>query len=216
MGIPTSPTAGSSFATMTKDAYHFLFPLLFVMALLMWYELLWLSAVFFLLSAFVAFFFRNPERAIPEDPDAIVSPADGKVVRLDRQGTQWNLSIFLSIFDVHVNRAPIEGTIIKKHYQPGRFRLAFDERSSVENEKVTITIEGKRKLTFSLIAGLVARRIRVWKNEGAQVKKGDRIGLIRFGSRVDIVFPPECSILVKTGDRVYGGSSVLARCNKES
>ncbi len=138
------------------------------------------------------------------------------MVRLDRQGTQWELSIFLSIFDVHVNRAPIEGTIIKKHYQPGRFRLAFDERASVENEKVTITIGGERDLTFSLIAGLVARRIRVWKNEGAQVKKGDRIGLIRFGSRVDVVFPPECEILVNKGDRVCGGSTVLARWKKES
>ena len=126
------------------------------------------------------------------------------------------MSIFLSIFDVHVNRAPIEGTIVKKIYQPGKFRLAFDERASVENEKVTITIEGERNLTFSLIAGLVARRIRVWKNEGVQVCKGDRIGLIRFGSRVDIVFPPECEIVVNKGDRVYGGSSVLARWRKES
>jgi len=216
MGISAKPAAGTSFATMTKDAYPFLIPLLFVTALLLWYELLGLAVVFFFLSAFVAYFFRNPERSIPDDPDAIVSPADGKVVRLDRQGNQWELSIFLSIFDVHVNRAPIEGTIIKKHYQPGRFRLAFDERASVENEKVTITIGGERDLTFSLIAGLVARRIRVWKNEGAQVKKGDRIGLIRFGSRVDVVFPPECEILVNKGDRVCGGSTVLARWKKES
>jgi len=115
-----------------------------------------------------------------------------------------------------VNRAPIEGTIVRKDYRPGKFRLAFDERASVENEKVTITIEGERKLTFSLIAGLVARRIRVWKNEGDHVKKGDRIGLIRFGSRVDVTFPPECDIVVTKGDRVYGGSSVLARWKKGS
>jgi phosphatidylserine decarboxylase len=201
---------------MARDAYPFLIPLLLLTVLFMWSELLWLSAVFFILSAFVAFFFRNPERSIPDDPNAIVSPADGKVIRLGCQGGQWNLSIFLSIFDVHVNRAPIEGTIVRKDYQPGKFRLAFDERASVENEKVTITIEGERNLTFSLIAGLVARRIRVWKNEGSQVKKGDRIGLIRFGSRVDIVFPPECDIVVNKGDRVYGGSSVLARWTKES
>jgi len=208
--------AGFFIVAMTKDAYPFLIPLLFLTALFIWNEVLWLSAVFFILSAFVAYFFRNPKRSIPDDPDVIVSPADGKVIRLERQGDQWNLSIFLSIFDVHVNRAPIEGTIVRKDYRPGKFRLAFDERASVENEKVTITIEGERKLTFSLIAGLVARRIRVWKNEGDHVKKGDRIGLIRFGSRVDVSFPPECDIVVTKGDRVYGGSSVLARWKKGS
>lgn len=208
--------AGFFIVVMTKDAYPFLIPLLFLTALFIWNEVLWLSAVFFILSAFVAYFFRNPKRSIPDDPDVIVSPADGKVIRLERQGDQWNLSIFLSIFDVHVNRAPIEGTIVRKDYRPGKFRLAFDERASVENEKVTITIEGERKLTFSLIAGLVARRIRVWKNEGDHVKKGDRIGLIRFGSRVDVTFPPECDIVVTKGDRVYGGSSVLARWKKGS
>lgn len=208
--------AGFFIVAMTKDAYPFLIPLLFLTALFIWNEVLWLSAVFFILSAFVAYFFRNPKRSIPDDPDVIVSPADGKVIRLERQGDQWNLSIFLSIFDVHVNRAPIEGAIVRKDYRPGKFRLAFDERASVENEKVTITIEGERKLTFSLIAGLVARRIRVWKNEGDHVKKGDRIGLIRFGSRVDVSFPPECDIVVTKGDRVYGGSSVLARWKKGS
>lgn len=208
--------AGFFIVAMTKDAYPFLIPLLFLTALFIWNEVLWLSAVFFILSAFVAYFFRNPQRSIPDDPDVIVSPADGKVIRLERQGDQWNLSIFLSIFDVHVNRAPIEGTIVRKDYRPGKFRLAFDERASVENEKVTITIEGERKLTFALIAGLVARRIRVWKNEGDHVKKGDRIGLIRFGSRVDVTFPPECDIVVTKGDRVYGGSSVLARWKKGS
>jgi phosphatidylserine decarboxylase len=201
---------------MAKEAYPFLIPLLFLAALGLWNEIPWLSVVFFVLSAFVVFFFRNPERSIPQDPDAIVSPADGKVIRLDRQEDQCNLSIFLSIFDVHVNRAPIEGTIVKKDYQPGKFRLAFDERASVENERVTLTIEGRRSLTFSLIAGLVARRIRVWKKEGAQVKKGDRIGLIRFGSRVDIAFSPECDIVVNKGDRVWGGSSILARWKQEA
>ncbi len=204
------------FATMTREAFPFLIPLLLVTVLAVWGEFLWLAFVFFILSAFVVYFFRNPERSIPGDPNAVVSPADGKVIRLDRQGDQCNLSIFLSIFDVHVNRAPIAGTIVRNDHQPGKFRLAFDERASVENEKVTMTIEGERSLTFSLIAGLVARRIVVWKNEGAQVKKGDRIGLIRFGSRVDIVLPPECEIAVSEGERVYGGSTVLAHWTRES
>ena len=201
---------------MAKEAYPFLIPLFFVAGLCLWNEIPWLAVAFFILAAFVVFFFRNPERSIPQDAEAIVSPADGKVIRLDRQGDQWHLSIFLSILDVHINRAPIEGTIVKKDYQPGKFRFAFDERASVENERVTLTIEGERSLTFSLIAGLVARRIRVWKKEGAQVKKGDRIGLIRFGSRVDIAFPPECDIVVNKGDRVWGGSSILARWKQES
>ena len=200
---------------MIKDAYPFLFPLLFLGALFIWYEFIFTAVLFFIFSVFVAFFFRNPERLVPEEPDVVVSPADGKVIRLDRQGDQWILSIFLSIFDVHVNRAPISGTIVRKDYQPGKFRIAFDERASIENERVTIAIEGERSLTFSLIAGIVARRIRVWKNEGDQIKKGDRIGLIRFGSRVDIVFPSHCDIVVNVGDRVYGGSSILGRWTRK-
>ncbi|MEE2822287.1 MAG: phosphatidylserine decarboxylase [Acidobacteriota bacterium] len=200
---------------MIKDAYPFLFPLLFLGALFIWYEFIFTAVLFFIFSVFVVFFFRNPERLVPEEPDVVVSPADGKVIRLDRQGDQWILSIFLSIFDVHVNRAPISGTIVRKDYQPGKFRIAFDERASIENERVTIAIEGERSLTFSLIAGIVARRIRVWKNEGDQIKKGDRIGLIRFGSRVDIVFPSHCDIVVNVGDRVYGGSSILGRWTRK-
>jgi len=201
---------------MARDAYTFLIPLLALLLLSFWAGYLWLSVVLFVLSGFVAFFFRDPERSIPEDPRAIVSPADGKVIRLEREGEGSILSIFLSLFDVHINRAPIGGTLIQRDYRPGKFKVAYDERASVENEQLTITIAGERKLTFSLVAGMIARRIRVWASEGSQVDKGDRIGLIRFGSRVDIVLPPECEIVVGKGDQVYGGSSVIAYWKEDS
>ena len=195
---------------MARDAYIFLIPLFALLLLCFWTGYIGVAVVLLVLCVFVAFFFRDPERSIPEDPRVIVSPADGKVIRLDREGEGSKLSIFLSLFDVHINRAPIDGTLIQRDHKPGKFKVAYDERASVENEQLTITIAGERKLTFSLVAGMIARRIRVWTSEGSQVQKGDKIGLIRFGSRVDIVLPPECEIVVGKGDRVYGGSSVIA------
>lgn len=202
--------------TMAKDAYYFLTPLAALVFLCFWAGFLWVAIALFVLCLFVVYFFRDPERSIPEDPRAIVSPADGKVVRLLQKGEDTILSIFLSLLDVHINRAPLEGTIIKQDYRPGKFLLAYDDRASVENEHMTITIAGKQKLTFSLIAGMLARRIRVWSQEGAHVQKGDKIGLIRFGSRVDITLPPECEVVVHKGDRVYGGSSIIAYWKESS
>ena len=201
---------------MAKDAYYFLTPLAALVFLCFWAGFLWVAIALLVLAGFVAFFFRDPQRSIPEDPRAIVSPADGKVVRLVQKGEDTILSIFLSLLDVHINRAPLEGTIIQQDYRPGKFLVAYDDRASVENEHVTITIAGNQKLTFSLIAGLVARRIKVWSKEGAHVHKGDKIGLIRFGSRVDVVLPPECEVVVRRGDRVYGGSSIIAYWKKSS
>jgi len=201
---------------MARDAYLFLIPLLALLLLCFWTEYIGVAAVLLVLCVFVAFFFRDPERSIPEDPRVIVSPADGKVIRLDREGEGSILSIFLSLFDVHINRAPIGGTLIQRDHKPGKFKVAYDERASVENEQLTITIAGERQLTFSLVAGMIARRIRVWTSKGSQVQKGDKIGLIRFGSRVDIVLPPECEIVVSKGDRVYGGSSVIAYWKENS
>ena len=201
---------------MARDAYIFLIPLLALLFLCFWTEYIGVAIVLLVLCVFVAFFFRDPERSIPEDPRVIVSPADGKVIRLDREGEGSKLSIFLSLFDVHINRAPIDGTLIQRDHKPGKFKVAYDERASVENEQLTITIAGERKLTFSLVAGMIARRIRVWTSKGSQVRKGDKIGLIRFGSRVDMLLPPECEIVVGKGDRVYGGSSVIAYWKENS
>ncbi len=195
---------------MAKEAYPFLLPLLALGLGAIWLQWLVVAALLGLLAAFVAFFFRDPERAIPQDPRAIVSPADGRVIRVPAQDRGQVLSIFLSPFDVHINRAPIEGLISKREYRKGRFRAAYDDRASVDNERLDLSIRGRQELKFSLIAGVLARRIKVWKKAGDYVSKGDRIGLIRFGSRVDLLLPPGCRTVVGKGDRVKGGSSILA------
>jgi phosphatidylserine decarboxylase len=163
-----------------------------------------------LLAVFVAFFFRNPKREIPPDPRVIVSPADGKVVKVDRVGNVTKLSIFLSLFDVHVNRSPIAGRIEAIDYKKGTFKAAFNHAASVENERNVIMVaDGNLKLVFTQIAGLVARRIVCWKKVGDTVAKGELIGLIRFGSRVDVLFPAGTEATVEPGTRVKGGSSAI-------
>jgi phosphatidylserine decarboxylase len=197
---------------MVKDAYLFIVPLLAVVAIAAYSGLTILAVFCLILVLFVAFFFRNPEREIPSDPDAIVSPADGRVIRIDKtEKGLTRISVFLSVFNVHVNRAPIGGRLVEQTYHEGRFHLAFDDRASVENEKLTLTIQNGRRISFSLIAGIVARRIIPWKKEGDAIEKGDRIALIRFGSRVDIELPDDCQLTVAKGDSVYGGSSTIAR-----
>ena len=196
---------------MAKDGYYFLTPLVILALIFWWGGFSEIAFVHLVLGVGVMFFFRDPERTIPDDHQAVVSPADGKIIRLEQKDNHIFLSIFLSVLDVHVIRAPIEGVITKGEYQAGRFRVAYDERASVENEQLVITIAGEHELTFSLIAGIVARRIRFWKEKGQKVSKGDRIGLIRFGSRVDVMLPLHCQCAVKIGDRVVAGSSVIAR-----
>ena len=172
----------------------------------------WLALPLFVLSAFCMYFFRDPEREIPSGPVA-VSPADGKVVAVRPEGpSQRRVSIFLNIFDVHVNRTPIAGTITGVQYQRGRFLVASKEKASAENEQNTVVVEGNgTRVIFRQIAGLIARRIVFNKKPGDQVAVGERVGLIKFGSRVDVVFGPEWDILVREGMRVAAGSSVLAR-----
>ena len=172
----------------------------------------WYALPFFALSLFCLYFFRDPERAIPDGAVA-VSPADGKVVSIRTDSSApTRISIFLNVFDVHVNRAPIAGTIAKVEYTKGGFKVASREIASSENERNTVAIVGDRtSVSFAQIAGLIARRIVFWKQTGDQVAKGERVGLIKFGSRVDVFFGPEWEIAVKTGDRVQGGSSILAR-----
>jgi phosphatidylserine decarboxylase len=166
----------------------------------------------FLLAAFCLYFFRDPDRTIP-DGSVAVSPADGKVVavRTDDPSSS-RISIFLNVFDVHVNRSPIAGAITKIEYTKGQFLVASRELASSQNERNTFTIEGQgTRVGFSQIAGLIARRIVCYKKLGDQVAKGERVGLIKFGSRVDVFLGPEWEITVKPGERVAGGSSILAR-----
>ncbi len=179
-----------------------------------------LGRLFFLAAAFTLYFFRDPNREIPEGKDLILSPADGKVVGIDSvehvpfiDGPAKRVSIFLSVFDVHINRIPVKGKVAYRHYTPGKFLDARNPKSSVENERNSLGIEcpdGKRYLVTQ-IAGLIARRVLCWKNPGQQVESGERFGLIRFGSRTEIFMPIDSKVEVKLGDRVCGGSSIIGR-----
>jgi len=198
---------------MAKEA----FPLIMPLALGALFFFLFgaeLGGYFFTgLSLFVAFFFRDPERTVSSDDTAIVSPADGKVVRISAENDgMTRVSIFLSLFNVHINRSPIAGSVEMVTYRPGKFKVALDARASVENEQNVLVIgNGIHHIKFSQIAGILARRIVCWKKVGDQVEKGERIGLIKFGSRVDIFFPQDVALAVNLGDKVKGGSTVIGR-----
>jgi phosphatidylserine decarboxylase len=166
----------------------------------------------YLLAAFCLYFFRDPDRPIPNGPVA-VSPADGKVVAIRNDGADTTrISIFLNIFDVHVNRSPIAGHISEVRYQRGQFLPANMEGASSQNEQNMVTVDaGDTRVTFSQIAGLIARRIVFYKRTGDDVNKGERVGLIKFGSRVDVFLGPEWELAVQEGARVSAGTSVLAK-----
>ena len=170
-----------------------------------------LSIPFVILAVFCLWFFRDPERAIPSGPVA-VSPADGKVVAIKPEGGQTRVSIFLNVFDVHVNRSPIAGKITEVRYKTGKFLVASKEEATTDNEQNFITVEGDgTKIVFSQIAGLIARRIICYKKAGDVVAAGDRVGYIKFGSRVDMFLGPEWAIEVREGQRVSAGSSIIAK-----
>ncbi|MFZ5950742.1 MAG: phosphatidylserine decarboxylase family protein, partial [Candidatus Rifleibacteriota bacterium] len=180
----------------------------------------WIGRLFYLFGAFTLYFFRDPEREIPQGESLIVSPADGKIVGIDSvehvpfiDGPAKRISIFLSIFDVHINRAPIKGKIEYRHYAPGEFLPAFEPKASIKNEMNTIGIEDSDgyRVVVRQIAGLIARRILCWKNPGDKIERGDRFGLIRFGSRTDIFLPLDARVEVSLGQRVQGGATVIAR-----
>lgn len=166
----------------------------------------------FLVAAFCLYFFRDPDREVPSGPVA-VSPADGKIISIRREEPQrTRIGIFMNIFDVHVNRAPISGKIADIHYTPGRFLIASREEASLQNEQNAVTIAGAAgPLVFTQVAGLIARRIVFHKKTGETVQAGERVGLIKFGSRVDVFLGPEWELQVQQGMRVKAGSSVLAR-----
>ncbi len=171
----------------------------------------WFGLPLYILALFCLYFFRDPNREIPPGPVA-VSPADGKVVSIQGETPQsTRVSIFLNIFDVHVNRSPVDGRIAGVRYQNGKFLVASRELASSQNEQNTVTIDSDgSQVRFAQIAGLIARRIVFHKKTGDIVQKGERVGLIKFGSRVDVFFGPEWEINVRLGMRVSAGSSILA------
>jgi phosphatidylserine decarboxylase len=201
---------------MVTDGYKFAAaPLLvgIVAVILHWN---WLGGVLIFLGFFVMFFFRDPERTPPPDPDTIVSPADGRIMEVveeSRDGKPGRrISVFLSIFDVHVNRSPVAGRITAIEYRTGKFYAAMRGRASAENEQNAFYVQSDRgEVVFKQIAGWVARRIVCWKAVGESVIRGERVGMIRFGSRMDIWLPEAVEILVRPGQHVAGGASALAR-----
>jgi len=201
---------------MVKEGYYFGVPPLLAGILALTFSWPVLGVLLLAIGLFCFSFFRDPERKIPEDPAAIVSPADGRVVVITKEenggrpGTR--ISIFLAIWNVHVNRSPAAGVITGVDYRPGKFLAAWDAQASTQNEQNIFTLAAPSgTIEFKQIAGLIARRVVSWKRPQDVVAKGERIGLVRFGSRVDLWIPAGSELLVKVGDTVHGGSSTLAR-----
>ena len=205
---------------MVRDGYIYALCLLAVAVLVVWFTHGWGWAIApVLLAAFFLWFFRDPQRAIPAGEGLIVSPGDGHVTETvtitTPEGPRQRVSIFLSVFDVHVNRAPISGVLSSVRYQNGSYLNAMNPSSAERNEQNVVTVRGEGadhgiEVTFKQIAGLLARRIVFHFGEGQTVERGQRVGLIKFGSRVDVVFPAGAVLKVKVGERVKGGESILA------
>ncbi len=185
-------------------------------ALVGWLASPWFAAPLVAAALFTLYFFRDPEREVPAGPGLVVSPADGRVVDVrpvEHEGRpSTRVSIFLSPLDVHVNRSPCEGRIREVHYSPGRFHAAWRQEASVENERNTVSLETPGgEVIFKQIAGVLARRVVFWKKPGETVARGERVGLMKFGSRVDVLLGPDWELAVEPGQRVRGGTSILAR-----
>lgn len=176
----------------------------------------WVGVPFYILAVFCLYFFRDPERVTPAG-DLIISPADGKVVAIKALSeTETRISIFLNVFNVHVNRTPVAGRVVDVKYQKGKFLVASHEAASTDNEQTTLTIDGPGgRVVCKQIAGLIARRIICYKKAGDQVAAGERIGYIKFGSRMDVIFGPAYRPAVKIGDKVAAGATVIARPSGE-
>jgi len=203
---------------VASEGWPFIIPLTIVTALL--FALGWknTAVVSLALTLFVLYFFRDPERTVPQGAGAVVSPADGRVIvvkdifeptYLKQEVKQ--ISIFLSVFNVHVNRSPISGTVETVKYNPGKFHVASVDKASLDNEQTAMVIlDGKHKVLVKQIAGLIARRIVCYAKPGDAIRTGERYGLIRFGSRVDIFLPRDADLKVKVGDRVSGARDIIA------
>ena len=200
---------------MVRDGIYYGLALVIVAILVAWLTVPALAVIPLLLAAFFLWFFRDPERRIPAIQGAIVSPADGKITDIsviqDGGESRARISIFLNVFDVHVNRAPVSGVIENVLYQKGKFGNAMGAMSADLNEQNIVTVRGDAgTVVFKQIAGLLARRIVFTKKAGDRLERGDRVGMIKFGSRTDVIFPASAEMKVKIGDHVKGGSSVLA------
>ena len=202
---------------VAAEGWPFILPLAVVTALLVMFGWKSTGIASLVLTLFVLFFFRDPDRTVPEGQGVVVSPADGKVIVIKdiyepdylKQDVK-QISIFLSVFNVHVNRVPYGGTIEMVRYNPGKFHVASVDKASLDNEQTGMVIsDGRNKVLVKQIAGLIARRIICYAKPGDTVTRGERYGLIRFGSRVDIFLPKNADIMVKVGDRIKGSRDVI-------
>ena len=204
--------------TIAREGWPHILILLALGGALLFLRFYWAGGVFVLLGLFTAFFFRDPDRKVLQDPRLAVSPADGKVVQVMPAPAgsplgpgSSQVSIFLSVFDVHINRAPIAGRVAKVDYHKGEFLPAFDHEASTRNEQNTVTIaDGDSRVVFKQIAGLIARRIVFTKRVDDAVARGERVGMIKFGSRVDVYLPEGHNALVAAGQRTIAGETVIA------
>lgn len=203
---------------IAQEGYPFIIFSLVITVLISFFGIRWLIILMVAITLFVVWFFRNPERYFQDEEKLVISPADGKVVKIDNveitgtiAGKYKKISIFMNVFNVHVNRVPYSGQIETINYHEGKFLSANLDKASVDNERneLMIRTEDGRVLWAVQIAGLIARRIVCWLNVGTPVKKGERFGLIRFGSRVDIYLPEDSKISVKLGDKVKAGETPL-------
>jgi phosphatidylserine decarboxylase len=203
---------------IAKQGFPFIIPLLILTVIFLFLGSTWGSALFFLCASFVTWFFRNPKRISPADTRIIVSPADGEIIKIEEvgenemlHGPSRKISIFMNVFNVHVNRIPYSGTVEAIRYRKGKFFSANLDKASLSNEKNSVLIKtenGKHILTEQ-IAGLIARRIECWIQVGMNVKKGDRFGLIRFGSRLEVYLPMDALISVEIGTKVRAGETPI-------
>ncbi len=199
---------------MVKEGFPFVGIALFIAIIFAFFQI-WIGvAIFVFITLFMAYFFRNPHRNIPTEPNIIVSPADGRVTRVEENENGKFISIFLSPLDVHVNRSPIAGKITKVDYIFGKKMPATSNNASLVNERNSLLIEGEKIIvTVTQIAGIVARRIVCWNKAGDFLERGQLFGLIKFSSRTDLQMPSNVDVLVKIDDKVKGGETIIARIN---
>jgi len=204
---------------IAREGWPFLAAAVAAAVLVGWLAGGWWSLPVWLGALFVLQFFRDPPREVPDDPQAVVSPADGRIVAVERARDPWlerdalKISVFMNVFNVHSNRSPVDGTVQRRWYHAGRFLNAALDKASLENERNALalrTADGV-DVTCVQIAGLVARRILCYVEAGAELERGQRFGFIRFGSRVDVYLPPEAQAVAALGDKVHAAESVLAR-----
>ncbi len=192
---------------IAREAFPFLVPALALTLLAGWFSL-WAALPLLLVTLFIAWFFRDPDRTSPEDPGLMTSPADGRILRAD----ETRITVFMNVFNVHICRAPDAGKVVKMDHIDGKFLAAFKEEALTQNERVEIDMAGSAgPFKVVLVAGLIARRIVPWTTPGDELKRGGKLGLIRFGSRVDLYLPMGYKPSVVVGERVCAGETVLAR-----